>query len=436
MDEEDYYEILQVSKGATIDEIKKKRKELSMKYHPDKLSAEERDDGNNMIKKINEAYEVLSDPEKRKMYDMVGKNGLNGNQSGFPSGFPGFPGFAGFAGFAEGFSGFPGFHQGFPGFTNIFNEGPKTKVRPIQEYIDVTLEQLYSGAEMVKEISRESGCNKCDSTGFEDKQKHICPSCKGRGVYSEVKHHGNMITQRQKTCPSCNGAGSDMTTKSIKKCQHCTGKGIIDEVYKSKLYIAKGMKDGDGIEVKNEGNVIRESDCKRRGPIIFILREQPHEIFKRGILNKNINNKDQSDLVLELEIPLHKALCGFVTNFKHLDGEEIYLQSQDIVNNGDIKVLPGKGMPYKNNNLNFGDLFIKFKVKTPDKLSESSKKQIYEALTDKKYNSSKLLKLPKDVTPATLVPMNNYSRNEQDVHDAHSQDSDDEGAENVQCAQQ
>lgn len=426
MSDQSYYDILEVKQNASITEIKKKRKELAMKYHPDKLSTDKKEWGNDMIKKINEAYEVLSDPDKRKLYDIGGKDAVNnsGQQQGFSGGFPG---------------GFPGFPGGFPGFPGGFDPsdlggvfGKKStnqKVAPIQEYINMTLEEIFMGKEFVKEINRSSCCKSCDSTGFEDKQNHVCQGCNGVGMKTELRQLGpGMYQKSQKHCSDCKGSGKDH--KSPKSCKMCNGQGTVTEKYKVKINIKPGMRDNDIIEIQGEGN--DSPNKNKRGNIVFIIKEQQHPLFKRGVVYNN--NMNPYDLLMEIKIPLYKALCGFVHQFKHLDNTDVYIENNNIIKDGDIKIIEGKGLPYKNQNIKFGTLFVKFHIEYPDKLSEDNKKKIYELLTNTKFDHSKIFKLPKNAVSVNLVDSKEYSFDGNFDNDDNDDNNNDQ--EGVQCAQQ
>lgn len=432
MSKTDYYDILEIKKDATTEEIKKKRKELALKYHPDKLHKlpeNERQDAENRMKKINEAYEVLVNPEKRKLYDMGGKEALDPN--GFPGG--GFPG--GFPG--GGFHGFPGFNADIFGDMFTGQKQQQQKVAHIEDFIELTLEEIFKGAEITKEINRFTLCKKCDNTGYQDKKKHICTSCKGSGTKKEMRQVGKgMFTQTIKTCDECSGTGND--TKSSQKCDTCFGKGSVKETYKLKVNVPKGIREDDVIRINNEGHEIpvelQNNKKYNRSHVLLTVKQVPHKLFKRGVVYKQHMNP--ANLVIEIDLPLYKALCGFTTSFKHLDGTDIYVKNSEVIKDGDIKVIKNKGLPYKNNQLKYGDLFVKFKVEYPKTLSQNTKKKLYETLTDKKYDQTKILELPKNVESVELTDEDKYEYNHYQDDDNNDDQQHDGHYQSAQCAQQ
>lgn len=411
---ESYYDILEVTKDATAAEIRRKKKQLSLKYHPDKLPQNKREWGEDRIKKINEAFEVLNDPEKRKIYDEFGKEGLKEKPQGPPGFNPAdfFPHM------------FGGRHQ-------------QPKIKPLQIYIDMTLEEIYKGKDFTKEITRSSQCNDCESTGFQDKKKHKCSSCNGRGMRVEIRQLGpGMMQQSQSMCFDCYGTGNDK--KASNKCKKCNGNGVFDEQHTVHFNIPAGCHKGDHVVIKGEGNTSPENN--RRGDIIIIVNELPHEIFKRGVAYKG--QIVPANILMEMEIELHESLCGFVKHFKHVDGEEIYINHNEFIKDGEIKVMIGKGLPYKGKSYKYGELFIKFKVKYPENLDndQALKKKLYELLTGSTYDAKKIHKLPKNITATELNEINDYETLQEihGMHGMHEQPEfdNDQDDGNVQCAQQ
>ncbi|QKF93745.1 DnaJ chaperone protein [Fadolivirus algeromassiliense] len=409
--EESYYDILGVSKNATIEEIKLKRKELSKKYHPDKLPAEKREQGTERFKKITEAYEVLSDPEKRNIYDQHGKEGLKAHADGFNFNGGGF--------------------DPTEIFGDIFGKRKQQSVRvpPIQIRVNVTLEDVFTGKDFIQEIERFSVCNICDNTGFEDKGKHDCTVCKGSGFKMEMRQIGpGMIQQFQRPCNNCEGSGKD---NKFPKCNKCNGKGLVEEKVKLSFKVEQGMCKGDIIEIKNEGHELPKDvpGLYRRGDVMFVVNEIPHETFKRGVVYDGKMNP--ANIAIEVELQLHEALCGFVRSFKYLDGTQMYIDNYDIVKDGDVKIIKNKGLPQKNRTYLSGDLFVKFKVTYPENIADNTKSKLFELLTGKKYNSSTVHKLPSDAYTVDMKDVKDYVPN-----DNYYDEDDDHQEGGVQCAQQ
>jgi DnaJ family protein A protein 2 len=430
-EEESFYDILEVSKEATLAELKKKKKELLLKHHPDRLTTpEEKEHGEIMSKKINEAFEVLSDAEKRTAYDKFGRASLGPGSPFGPDG-PFAPGGA----FNGGGGGFPAFNPQEI-FENMFGgarhqqQAPQ-KIQPIQIQIDMTYEDIYNGQKFTREIERTSPCIKCDGTGFEDKQRHNCQMCQGRGTKVEIKQIGpGMIQQVRGTCMDCQGSGNDK--KSPAKCKKCKGDATIEEKHTVTFDIPQGVYPGDNIIIKNQGNVSTRSSTIR-GDVIISVNELEHTTFKRGIVHNGKLNP--ANLAIEIELQLHEALCGFVKKFKHLDGEDIYIDQYEVVKDGELKVIKNRGLPYKGKSYQYGDLFVKFRIKYPDGFNENEllKKKLYEILTSAKYDSNKIHKIPKDKHSIELENIEDYNNDADNINPAYESDHEQDAN---QCATQ
>jgi DnaJ-class molecular chaperone len=166
----------------------------------------------------------------------------------------------------------------------------------------------------------------------------------------------------------------------------------------------------------------------RRGDVVFIVNEIPHNTFKRGVVYDGKMNP--ANIAIEINLQLHEALCGFVKIFKYLDDTDIYIDNYDVIKDGDVKIIRSKGLPYKNKSYLSGDLFVKFKVAYPENINENAKSKFYEWLTNKKYNSAAIHKLPNDILPVNLEDAKDYPTNDSYL------DDDDQHDEHVGCAQQ
>jgi len=359
-----YYDVLDLPKTATADEIKKQFKKLAVKYHPDKLPENEKEAGTVKFKQLNEAYAVLSNPEKRKIYDKYGKDAVNGQ--GPRSG---------------------GFGPDIGDILNQLNKQSKRDaVPPIKVVVDVTLEELYKGKKAKETFDRYTLCTECNSTGFKDKTKHSCNKCGGHGAVIKVVQIGpGMVQQMQQQCNECKGTGSDSNNND--KCTKCTGNRVVMEKHTVEFQIPAGSVHEDVIMIKNEGNEIphENTDAKQkhdRGKIAIILNEIDHALFKRG--GVAIDNKiNPSNLIIEFNITLVEALCGFRREFTYLDGKKLYIEEVDVIKDGCVRVITGKGLPYKNKDYKRGDLYIKYNVDFPHTLTHEQKSGIYKLLTGK-----------------------------------------------------
>ena len=358
MSEKSYYDILEVSKDATPTEINKKFKLLAKKYHPDKLPKEQQEEGTRKFKEINEAYHILSDTEKRETYDKYGKEGLNG-------------------------PGMEGFDENI--FEHLFNMRKEPQeVNHIKCSETVTLEDIYNGKKIKKVIRRKSLCKQCEFTGFSDKKNHSCQQCKGKGKYKQVQQVGpGMYSQVNALCKSCRGKGAD--NSNVSACDHCKGSKFVTEETMIEVMIPTGVSsEGENyIVIENQGDEIlpelrSQFNGATRGRVVIILEESKHNVFKRSFDSRST----LADLSIKLELSLDEALCGFVKAIKHLDGRQLYFRENNIINEGDVKVIKNEGLKYRDSNKK-GDLLIKYTIIFPEKLNKEQKENIYKILTGK-----------------------------------------------------
>lgn len=319
---EDLYKILEVSKTASEADIRKSYKKLVMKHHPDKNKGDK--ECERKFQQISEAYEVLNDPEKRKMYDQYGLEGLRGNG--------------------------PGGFDPFSMFRRQANQ--KRKCHPIQVNIAVTLEQIYAKTNIEKTILVNKLCSSCEGTGTSDKSKiSSCDGCNGRGVKITTKQIGpGMVQQFQTVCTECKGDGK--TIPEEYKCVECKGNRIIKEEKVIGITIDADTK--GQIILQNQGN---EQPGVLRGDIIVSLHAKPHELFTR----KN------NDLFMEKTINLSEALLGTCFVIEQLDKRKINIELHDITEPGSVKKLVNEGIPQGK-----GDLYIKFDVEFPKSCKKDS----------------------------------------------------------------
>lgn len=394
-----YYEILGVTKTSTPSEIKKAYKRLVIANHPDKLPPDQREEGTKKIKEINEAYGVLSDPEKKKIYDRYGKKGL---ESG---------------------GGFDPFSMGGSFMEEIFKQQQQrqAQVPPIKIQHIVTLEEIFKGLTIEKKFSRYTLCDDCSGTGFSDKQRHECVDCKGRGRISRVVQIGpGMIQKIQTACPKCSGSGMD---KDATKCKKCKGKRVVEEQHKLSFVIPPGVQNKSVISEEDEGHEIPIEDRHHgltRGRVELIVLEKHHPTFSRGV---SINGRvDPADLKMDVKLTLQESLCGFKKEFTHLNGEKYCIFEDTLIKDGDIRTVPGKGLPSGKYGVN-GNLFIRFQVEYPKKLSIKQKADIYKILTGKKLKEPEI---NKDIEILNTLDVADLPRSE-----AYDNNSDQEGVECV-----
>ena len=248
----DYYEVLGVNKNATDDELKKAYRKMAKKYHPD-ANPDNKEEAEKKFKEINEAYETLSDKQKRQMYDQFGFNGPQyGGQGGgyysYGSGFDGFGGFSDFADFGDLGDIFSSFFGG--GSSRSRNSNGPRKGADLRVNLTITFEEAYSGVEKEITLNRNETCTECNGTGAQKgTSAETCSTCGGKGKIKQVvtTPFGQMSTQ--KVCHVCGGTG-----KVIKNpCLSCHGKGIHKKSVKIKVKIPAGIDDGQTVVLKGEG---------------------------------------------------------------------------------------------------------------------------------------------------------------------------------------
>lgn len=390
------YESLGVSETASEVEIKKAYRKMALKYHPDKNPGDEK--AAEMFKEVGAAYEVLSDSNKRQLYDNYGPEGLQGS-GGMGGGAEDL--------FSHMFGGMGGMFGGRP-------QGPR-KSRDVVHQIRVTLEDLYNGKTSRMSLKRTVICKSCDGRGGTAEAVKKCPRCKGQGFRMVVQQRGNMIQQYQVPCEECHGQGE--TIEESGKCKVCNGKKVVNEQKILEVHIEKGMHNNEKIVFAGEGDTSPETPIA--GDVVFILDEQPHERFERK----------GEDLFTRVKLDLLTALGGGEFTIKHLDGRilKVTLPPGKTIKPGDIKTIKDQGMLSRRHHTP-GDMNVVFEVEFPDSFSPE-KIQALEAA------------LPARVKPR--VPAGVHTE-QVELHDADpsklndDQMYDDEDAprEGVQCASQ
>ena len=305
----DYYEVLGVNKNATDDELKKAYRKLAKKYHPD-ANPDNKKEAEAKFKEVNEAYETLSDPQKRKMYDQFGPDGPQGfNGAGGPFGggngyysytSSGFDGFSDFGDLGDIFSSF--FGGGFGGRSNTRKQNGPRKGADLNLHIDITFEQAFLGVEKEIAITRNEECNVCHGTGAKPGTSVTkCPTCNGTGQIRQIQNTilGQMQTTR--TCTNCHGTG-----EIIKEpCDNCRGKGTVRKQPKIKVKIPAGIDDGQTVVLRGEGEPGEKGGPK--GDLYITVRLKKHSIYSRKGNNVHCDRPitiTQATLGAELEIPM------------------------------------------------------------------------------------------------------------------------------------
>jgi molecular chaperone DnaJ len=341
----DYYEVLGVSRTASAEEIKKAYRQLARKYHPD-VSQEAHAEAR--FKEINEAYEVLSDQQKRATYDRFGHAA--------PQGFGGFEGFGGFRDPFEIFEEFFGASFGMGGRSRT-RRGPR-RGADLRYDLEIKFEEAVFGAEKEIEVPRQQTCPRCNGSGAEPGTSPIrCPDCNGTG---EVRRQAGFFVNIT-TCPRCQGEGEVVTTP----CTQCRGRKRVVETRRLSVKIPAGVDDGTQIRLAGEGE-----DGVHGGPagnLYVVLRVKPHRFFRR--LDHNIH--------LELAINIAQAALGDEVEVPTVDGATERLTIPAGIQTGENIRMRGKGVPYLRRD-GRGDQIITIQVLTPTNLTEAQRELLLE----------------------------------------------------------
>ncbi len=347
MSKRDYYEVLGVPRDADENTIKGAYRKLARQYHPDVNKSEDAED---RFKEINEAYEVLSDADKRAAYDRFGHAAAQGGfGGGAGSGFGGFPG-----GFGDIFEEFFG---GFGG-AQTAQRGP-ARGNDLRYDMEITFQEAVFGAEKEIEVPRQEICPQCQGSGAEPGTKPIrCPQCNGTGEVRRAQQTilGQFVSVT--TCPRCNGEREIATTP----CTHCRGQKRVRVTRKMAVSIPAGVDDGMRIRLAGEGE-----PGERGGPpgsLFVVLRVQPHKVFQR----------QDNDILLELPVNIVQAALGAEVEVPTIDGPS-KLTIPAGTQHGAVFRLRGKGVPILRSSRR-GDQLVSVRVVVPEKLNEKQRKAL------------------------------------------------------------
>ena len=359
-DKRDYYEVLGVSKSATKDEIKSAFRKKAKQYHPD--LNKDNPDAAEKFKEAQEAYEVLSDEQKRKMYDQYGHAGV-GNGGPGAGGFGGYSNFDGagfdfgdifdsiFGGSAGGFGGFSNFGGGSSRQTSRATRGSDILMR-----MNLTFDEAIYGCEKKFNLDVVEDCEECHGHGGFDREE--CKTCHGQGTITTQQNTILGSFMSRTTCPDCNGTGH--TYK--RKCSECNGKGKIKKNKKLTINISEGINTGDRQRVSGKGNP--GTNGGENGDLYIEFVVSDHDYFVR----------DNDDIYLEVPLTLTEAVLGCKKEIPTLYGN-VKLNISAGTNSGDKQRIKGKGVnnSYRRHK---GDMYVVFKVYTPKRLSREQKQLI------------------------------------------------------------
>ncbi|MCX7641813.1 MAG: molecular chaperone DnaJ [Elusimicrobiales bacterium] len=337
----DYYRILGVSRNATQEEIKSAFRKLALKYHPDRNPGNK--DAETKFKEINEAYEVLSNPEKRKMYDTYGEEGL---REGFSS-----------SGFSGGFDAFSDFDDIFGGvfesfFGDIGGRRRKTRGEDLKYELEVTLEDVFKGSKLDFEYERLDLCEMCGGKGSKDTNSiKRCSTCGGRG---RVQYSQGFFSFTQ-TCPKCHGEGKVIT----EPCSICNGRGVANKKNKISIKIPQGVENGTVLRIRGGGDINPDGYS---GDLYLEIRVKPHHHFER----------DGSDLIYNVSIEVYDAVLGCELEVPLIEGGKTKVKVPPGTNHGKMLRIQDKGMPSTNSKKR-GDLLVKVLINIPQEITEEQK---------------------------------------------------------------
>lgn len=399
-----FYDVLGVAPNAQDTELKKAYRKAALKYHPDKNPTPEAAE---KFKEISHAYEILSDEQKRDIYDQYGEEGLSGAGAG-----------------GAGMNADDIFSQFFGGgFGGAGGPQRPTRGKDIKHSISCTLEDLYKGKTTKLALNKTILCTECEGRGGAKGKVQQCSDCHGSGMKFVTRQMGPMIQRFQTVCDKCNGTGDIMDAKD--RCTRCRGKKTEQERKILQVHVDPGMKDGQRIVFSGEGD---QEPGITPGDVIFIVDEKPNADFQRK----------GNDLFKEYEVDLLTALAGGEIAFKHISGEWIKIQVTpgEVISPGELKVVEGQGMPiYRQSGR--GNLIIQFSVKFPDShfADEDKLKELASILPPRKEVKIPAGAVVDDCEMAKYDPSKHQQRRRADAYD--SDDEDGRGGHpGVQCASQ
>ncbi|MBU4251452.1 MAG: molecular chaperone DnaJ [Candidatus Omnitrophica bacterium] len=358
----DYYEILGVSKAAGLDEIKKAYREMALKFHPDRVPAEEKKAAEDKFKGISEAYAVLSDSSKRELYDQYGHSGIDQKYAqedifkgaDFSSIFREMGGgFGGGGGIFEEIFGDLGFD--ISGSRQSRPQAARRRGRDLQIAIEILLEEAAEGLEKIITVPRYENCTLCSGSGAKPGTKRtVCSQCKGAG--KTVVSNG--FFQLAQTCSRCGGEGSIIGTA----CPDCRGEGRVKITKKIKVKIPAGVDNGSQLRVRAEG----EAGINSRGDLYVVIEVREHAVFQRH------NN----DIATSVNISLAKAILGGEVEVPALGGK-LMMKIPAGTQCGKTFRLKGKGMPDLHSR-DIGDELVKVDIEIPVRLTAQQRQLIEE----------------------------------------------------------
>ena len=372
MAKRDYYEVLEVSRSASVDEIKKAYRKLAIKYHPDRNPGDAEAEAK--FKEAAEAYDVLHDPQKRQQYDQFGFDAPSG---GFGSGSP-FGGAGGFSMddifsmFGDVFGGHGG---GFGGFGGGGQQAPKYRGSDLRLKVRLSLQEVATGVTKKFKVRKDVTCEHCHGTGAEGGSgTETCPNCHGSGVEIRTQQSMFGMIQTQTACHVCGGEGTIIKNK----CTHCQGEGVVKGEEVVKINIPAGVAEGMVVNVPGKGNAGKHNGVT--GNIQVYIEEEPNDTFVR----------DGQNVIYNLLLDFPTAVLGGQVEIPTIDGSNVKIKIEPGTQPGKTLRLRGKGLPaVQGYGTGIGDLVVHISIYVPKELTKSEKKAIEELRDSENFRGDK-----------------------------------------------
>lgn len=372
MAKRDYYEVLEVSRSASVDEIKKAYRKLAIKYHPDRNPGDAEAEAK--FKEAAEAYDVLHDPQKRQQYDQFGFDAPSG---GFGGGSP-FGGAGGFSMddifsmFGDVFGGHGG---GFGGFGGSGQQAPKYRGSDLRLKVRLSLQEVATGVTKKFKVRKDVTCEHCHGTGAEGGSgTETCPNCHGSGVEIRTQQSMFGMIQTQTACHVCGGEGTIIKNK----CTHCQGEGVVKGEEVVEINIPAGVAEGMVVNVPGKGNAGKHNGVT--GNIQVYIEEEPNETFVR----------DGQNVIYNLLLDFPTAVLGGQVEIPTIDGSNVKIKIEPGTQPGKTLRLRGKGLPaVQGYGTGIGDLVVHISIYVPKELTKSEKKAIEELRDSENFRGDK-----------------------------------------------
>lgn len=370
MAKRDYYEVLEVTKSASVEEIKKAYRKKAIQYHPDKNPGDK--ESEDKFKEAAEAYDVLSDEQKRRRYDQFGHAGLGGASGG---------GFGGgmsmediFSQFGDLFGGHFGGFGGFGGFGSSRGRSVQ-RGADLRVKVKLTLNEIATGVEKKIKVKKYVSCTKCHGSGAEDDKSIVsCSTCRGSGYVTRVTNTILGQMQTQSTCQTCGGSGKTIT----KKCAECNGEGIVRAEEVITLNIPAGVAEGMQLSMSGKGNAARRGGIN--GDLLIVVEEEKHPELIR----------DENDLIYNLLLTVPQAVLGDSVEVPTVDGK-VKVKIEQGTQPGKVLRLRNKGLPSVNS-YGTGDLLVNVSVYIPEKLSATEKEKMKDMADSENFQPNQSIK--------------------------------------------